>query len=264
MREFQRAASKIKEGNVVVFTGLGISCESGIPTFRGSEGLWERYNPARYATMPQALFTLLESPQEIADFVIDFYEMFNCAQPNIAHNIIAELEQKNIVTYVITQNIDNLHQDAGSQNVCELHGNACEAICIRCGFKEKRTKEDIAAFTEGLKSLRKRWELLKYMMRYIGKCPECNVRLRPNIVFFGEMLPPEELKKAKEVARNCKCFIIVGTSGVVYPAANIPYEAKHSGAFLIEINIVPSYRDIADIIIESPACKAFEGISKYL
>lgn len=264
MKIAEQAASRIKEGNTVVFTGSGVSAESGIPTFRGKDGLWEKYDPARYVTMPQVLYNLLEDPQDIAGFIIEFYALLNAARPNSAHEVIADLEKKRLVTGVITQNIDNLHQAAGSGNVCELHGNAFEISCIKCGFKKKRSMDDIKGFVNGFQGLNKRWDLLKYIFRYMGKCPRCNTRLRPNVVLFGEMLPSSEIEKSTELIEDCSCLVIVGASGIVYPASSIPFEAKRKGAFLIEVNIEPAYASIADLVIQSPAASAFEEISRYL
>jgi len=215
--------------------------------------------------MPQTLFTFLSHPSKITNFIIEFYEILLSAQPSPAHRIISQLEKAGLVKAVITQNIDNLHEDAGNNQVCEIHGNAYEVFCIRCGYIEKRDKDEVKKFIEELKNKpAKRFPLIKFVLDFMGKCRDCYTRLRPNIVFFGEELPPKEIVRAKQLLKECKVFIVVGTSGGVYPAASFPYEAKQSGAFVIEINLSPSFQDIDDVFLEGKASQVFEEIFSFI
>ncbi len=260
MRE---AINRLKREKICVLTGAGISQESGVPTFRGKGGLWEKYDPQIYATMPQSLFTFLHSPQKIAEFALDFYRVLLNSKPNFAHIFIAELERRGLVEGIITQNIDNLHQKAGSKKVCEVHGNAYEFFCVRCRCKEKKKEEDIKEFLERMKNIKnKRFKLINEFIRFMGKCKNCHQRLRPNVVFFGESLPQKEIETALFWLRNTRTLLVIGTSGVVFPVANFPYYAKKAGSFIIEINPEPGFEKIADLVIREKAQKFFERISQ--
>jgi len=254
---------RLKKGKVCVLTGAGISQESGIPTFRGKGGLWEKYDPQIYATMPQTLFTFLRSPQKIVDFVSDFYRVLLNSKPNFAHIFISELEKKGLIEGIITQNIDDLHQKAGSKKVCQVHGNAFEFLCVRCGYKEKKNKEQIEEFLEKIKKIKsKRFRLINEFMRFVGRCKKCKYRLRPNVVFFGESLPQKELETALSWLKSAKTLLVIGTSGVVFPVAEFPYYAKKNGSFVIEINPEPGFEKIADLVIRERAQKFFEKLAE--
>ena len=264
MNIFEKVSECIKKGDVVVFTGSGISRESGIPTFRGEDGLWQKYDPQIFASMPQVFFTFISSPRQVIDFISEIYQTFIVAEPNFAHLEIARLQQQGFVKSIITQNIDNLHQEAGCLEIIELHGNVYESVCINCGWKRKHTKDEIKSFIEKVKPIKRRFEIIKKSLDFIGRCPRCNMRLRPNVVFFGESLPSSEFKKAKYAIRNAQTLIIVGTSGEVAPASLLPYEAKKYGACIIEINPSPSFREIDDFQIPLSAEEAFKNLSKYI
>ncbi len=201
---------------VVVLTGAGVSAESGIPTFRDAmEGLWAKYNPSQLAT-PEAFDRDRETVTRWYDWR---REKCATAKPNPAHLALARLEehlatQKRGFT-LLTQNVDRLHQAAGSRNVAELHGTLWVWRCTRCGIERE---ERAVPFQE-----------------YPPRCA-CGGTRRPAVVWFGEMLPEQALKQAHDALATCDFFFSVGTSAVVEPAANFIYSARHSGAKTVEIN----------------------------
>lgn len=218
-------ANRILTGNVVVFSGAGISTESGVPDFRSAAGLWKKYDPSVLATT-DALATNYKLFRE-------FYQMringLNGVLPNAGHNIIAEWEKRQQLKAVITQNVDGLHQTAGSQNVVELHGRLTAIRCEDCS--QDGNVEDFMNDKE---------------------CKKCGGRLRPGVVLFGEMLNEDNLDKANELAANCSTFIVLGSSLVVSPANMYPRLAKRKGAALAIINRDPTDQDdIADVVVHS-------------
>ncbi len=186
-----------KEGNIVCLTGAGISCESGIPTFRGKGGLWESYDPEVYATMEGLISVFRGSPQKLVDFVCDYYSVLLKAQPNPAHMSLLALEKAGLLKAVITQNVDNLHQAAGTRSVVELHGNSFRIRCVGCQRKISLEKDRVKEMVKLLEKNRdSRIKLLKVLSRYCPRCINCGSRYRIDIVFFGEMLPQDELTMA--------------------------------------------------------------------
>ena len=210
----------LQSHRLVVFTGAGISTESGIPDFRGPQGLWNRFDPEDFA-----IDRFLNNPDSRRKQWYIFKEglMTDKAVPNTAHVAIADLHRMGKLDCVITQNIDNLHQKAGVPNdkVFELHGNMQWAICLECGrrysFSEIKARLDSG--------------------EDIPDCMECHGMLKPNVVMFGEQLPYDVLEEASRRARNSDLFIVVGSTLVVYPAAYMPQYAVQSGARLVIINI---------------------------
>lgn len=200
---------------VTVLTGSGVSAESGIPTFRDAQtGLWARYRPEELAT-PEAFE---RNPQ----LVWDWYEwrrgMVRAAQPNPAHVALAQLEARVKGLTLITQNVDGLHQRAGSRDVLELHGNILRSKC----FNEDMVAEDFD------------------MAHVPPRCLRCGGNMRPDVVWFGEALPAGVLRKAIEAAQACEVFLSIGTSALVYPAAELPHTARVAGAKVVEINRDPT------------------------
>jgi len=199
-----------------VFTGAGISVESGIPPFRGENGIWTKYDPH---VLDIGYF--MENPalswQTISEI---FYRYFGKAKPNEAHKVIAQMEKLGMPLRVITQNIDNLHQEAGNQTVYEFHGNAKKLICLSCPRD--------------------------YMIQEVSldhlppTCKECGGLLKPDFVFFGEPIPQIAFMAAHEAAAISEVFLIIGTTGEVMPANQFPFTAKRFGAKIIEINPNPS------------------------
>ncbi len=232
---YDRMRDIIYKGNVVALTGAGVSKESGIPTFREKGGIWDRYDPSIYGSILGLSSLFLFKPRRIRDFIVDVYEGIISAVPNPAHFAFAKLEEEDKIVCIITQNIDNLHQDAGSERVYELHGNLYVERCMKCGRRYKYSKEELKKILNSLKSAR-RQEILS---RILPRC-KCGGRKRPDVVLFGESLPQKEFEKAYSEVKNCKTLLLVGTSGVVYPAASLPYVAKESGATIIEISPEPT------------------------
>jgi len=227
-----------KSRHCIVFTGAGISAESGVPTFRGAGGLWERYKPEELAT-PEAF---ARDPGLVWRWYRWRQEVVYNAEPNPGHRAIAELEALGVVKAVITQNVDGLHQKAGSRNVVELHGSLWRARCVKCGavYRLEKPVEEIPP-----------------------KCPKCGGLLRPDVVWFGEALPQEAWRQAVELASRSDVVIVVGTSGVVYPAAYIPYIAKEHGAVVVEINIEESaITPVADFFLRGKAGEVLPNLAE--
>jgi NAD-dependent deacetylase len=198
--------------SVAVLTGSGVSAESGVPTFREAQtGLWARFDPQEVAT-PEAF---ARDPRLVWEWYTWRRELVDAAAPNPGHKALAELERYVAQFVLITQNVDGLHRRAGSQNVVELHGNIQRSKCSREG--------DVAEPHEDDKDVP-------------PSCPRCGAFLRPDVVWFGESLPADALSEAFDAARSCELFISAGTSGLVQPAASLPFEALRSGAVLVEVN----------------------------
>jgi NAD-dependent deacetylase len=199
-------------GAVVALTGSGISAESGVPTFREAQiGLWERYDPQELAT-PEAF---ARDPRLVWEWYGWRRNLVAKAEPNPGHRALAELERRIPNFTVVTQNVDGLHERADNRNVIELHGNILRSNCSLEG--------EVARPEEHADSVPPR-------------CARCGAFLRPDVVWFGEMLPAGALEAASEAARECDLFLSIGTSSLVYPAAALPYEALENGATLVEIN----------------------------
>jgi NAD-dependent deacetylase len=197
---------------IAILTGAGISAESGIPTFRDAQtGLWKKYRPEDLAT-PEAF---LRNPKIVWEWYGWRSKLVADVQPNPAHYALAEMERLVPRLSLITQNVDGLHQRAGSQNVIELHGNLFRTKC----FDENIIIES--------------WEQTGEMP---PRCPRCGSFLRPDVVWFGELLPYEALEAAREAAQKCDVFFSVGTSALVQPAASLPLIALERGAVVVEVN----------------------------
>ncbi len=235
----QGAARSIRQaGRIMAFTGAGISVESGIPPFRGENGLWNRYDPATFD-----INYFLAHPQSSWEVMRDiFYDLFGAVEPNAAHYALAELESRGLLHGVITQNVDNLHFDAGSKTVYEFHGSFRKLICMEC-------KTTVGVKKTGLNSLPPR-------------CEKCGGLLKPDAVFFGESIPAHAYKHAFREAKHADLFILIGTTGEVAPANMIPRQAKQYGARIIEINLSPSeYTDtVTDIFLQGRATEMMEAL----
>ncbi len=210
---FQEAARLLAgRRNAVALTGAGISVESGIPAFRGTHGLWEKFPPMEYATIG----AFMRQPEKAWRMLSELLSLCGGASPNAAHAGLVELESRGVLRAVITQNVDGLHQAAGSRRVIEYHGNMKELVCISC-WKHFPTRE--------------RWKAGEDAPR----C-ECGEVLKPNIVLFGEPIPWIPQERAEEEARTCGVLLVIGTSAQVAPACDIPRIAKEAGAAVVEIN----------------------------
>lgn len=212
MNTLKKAIDLIKESRLMLaFTGAGISVESGIPPFRGPEGIWNKYDPivldlSYFYAKPQKSWKAIK---EI------FYSFFDEAKPNPAHHKLAWLEQQHILHSIITQNIDNLHQKAGSKNVIEFHGHTRTLTCIKC--KQQYPSEVV-----------KRSK--------VPVCQNCGSVLKPDFIFFGEAIPEPAGSRAFDLAARADLILVIGTTGEVMPAGQIPYIVKRNGGNIIEIN----------------------------
>ncbi|MCX7926788.1 MAG: NAD-dependent deacylase [Candidatus Omnitrophica bacterium] len=238
---FFSVAKILAKGEVVCLTGAGISCESGIPAFRGQNGLWQKYDPQKFGNFEGLVSLFRQSSKKMVEFVKDFYSVLLNAKPNAGHLALTILEKEGLLEAVVTQNIDNLHQEAGTRSVIELHGNAFRIRCQGCKktvvLEKQRIAEMMKLFEQKQNS---RIAILRIMSRYCPRCENCRARFRIDIVLFGESLPQDALSKAYQLIDRTKTFLIVGSSLVVYPAAWLPQYAKERGLTLIEINQQPS------------------------
>jgi NAD-dependent deacetylase len=228
-----------KTRRVAVLTGAGVSAESGVPTFRDAlSGLWTQYRPEELAT-PQAF---LKDPAKVWEWYISRRERLSLVQPNPGHLALAEMEGQIPVFTLITQNVDGLHQRAGSRNVIELHGNLGRVKCFDEGIVIDRWVDDGAV---------------------PPRCPSCGGMLRPDVVWFSEMLPAEALQSAIQASKKCQVFFSIGTSGVVEPTASLPYWASESGAVVVEVN--PEHTPLtprADFALQAPSGEVLPELVK--
>jgi NAD-dependent deacetylase len=218
---------------IVVLTGAGISAESGVPTFRGEEGLWRQYRPEELAT-PRAF---ARDPELVWEWYDWRRGLIGACQPNAAHRILADMEASLPDFTLITQNVDGLHRLAGGRRVLELHGNIWRMRCTRQGT----TLEDRTTPLPDIPP----------------HCADCGALLRPDVVWFGEGLPGDVLEAAFTASGACDLILVVGTSAVVQPAATLPLIAMQNGAALVEINPQPTpLSDYADLTLRQPAAQA--------
>ena len=227
---------------VTALTGAGASIESGIPAFRGKGGLWEKYDPMEVAHID----SFLQDPVKVWNLLIkDMKGVIDQAQPNECHKGLARLEALGKLQTVITQNVDGLHQMAGNTDVIEFHGTFAWQRCMECNTHVETRNVDISEIPP--------------------RC-DCGGILRPNVVFFGEMIPQEAHWRSHQVATDCDVMLVIGTSGVVEPAAMMPVVAKESGAKIIEINpeSTPLTGDISDYLIKGRAGDVTNGIIEEL
>jgi NAD-dependent deacetylase len=224
------AAAIIVESKLTLaLTGAGISVESGIPDFRSAGGLWEKFDPAEYATIT----AFRANPEKVWEMLWEMDKVVSAARPNKAHTGMGELEKMGYLHCIVTQNVDNLHQAGGSVNVIEYHGNSSTLSCLQCG--KTYQSED------------KRGE----------RPPRCECRgvLKPDVIFFGEGIPPDALNRSYQLATQAQALMVVGTSAVVSPANTIPGIAKQHGAKVIEINMEATHLTdtLTDVFIEGSA-----------
>ncbi len=215
--KIKEIAKKIEKAkSITILTGAGISNASGIPTFRGKDGLWKRYSPTELATMD----AFIKNPKLVWQWYNYRRKLIKDAKPNKAHYALVELEKRFKDGFaLITQNVDSLHKIAGTKNIYELHGNIFEVKCLKCGkvyYDDKIYKDN----------------------ELVPKCKYCKEgSLRPNVVWFGENLDRDILDSSMKLSATCDVFMAIGTSGVVQPAASLPKIAHDNGAFVVEINI---------------------------
>jgi NAD-dependent deacetylase len=239
----KKAAEQIQRSTyTMAFTGAGISVESGIPPFRGKNGLWNKYDPHVLD-----LDYFFEDPEGCWLTIREiFYDFFAESHPNAAHRILAEMEKKGMLQTIVTQNIDNLHYEAGSKSVWEFHGNSKQLKCLHCG-------KIIPVKSINLKELPPR-------------CPEDHTVLKPDFTFFGEGIPPEAYEHAFIAAKKSEVCIIIGSTGEVVPASLVPLTAWEYGAKIIEINPEKSHftNQITDIYLQGRAGAIMEKLGQMI
>jgi NAD-dependent deacetylase len=223
----------------VALTGAGISVESGIPDFRSSGGLWERFDPMEYATIQ----AFRRHPAKVWQLLKEMDSILTAARPNPAHFALAELEAQGKLLGIITQNVDNLHQAGGSQRVVEYHGNAHRFVCDTCRGRHPRETLDF------------------------GETPlycHCGGLIRPDVVFFGEPIPAAAQDEAEDLVSSCDLLLIIGTSGEVSPANYLPQIAKDHGAGIIENNLEPTRltRSVTDYFLQRKAGELWPEVVK--
>jgi len=224
--------------SVVAFSGAGMSAESGVPTFRGNDGIWKKFKPEELANFD----AFMRNPNLVWEWYRHRKQIIATIQPNQGHVALAEMERFYEKMTVITQNIDNLHRRAGSKTVYELHGNIERNYCIDCG--QRYTNQEILMCDEA------------------PRCSTCNGLIRPDVVWFGELLPEHDWEMSVAAAQNADLFLSIGTSGVVYPAASLPMTARQSGAYVVEINIEPT--ELSHRVDETILGKSGEILPKFV
>ena len=224
--------------SVCVLTGAGISAESGVATFRGVDGLWSKLKPEELANFD----AFMRNPELVWEWYNYRRQIVHDVKPNPAHYALVRLEQLVKECTLVTQNIDNLHYRAGNKRVLELHGNIERSYCIDCRKFVKNV--DIT------------------LEKKAPRCSSCNGLIRPDVVWFGEMLPEGVFEAATEAARQCELFLTIGTSAVVYPAAGLPMTARNQGAYVVEVNTEPT--EISHTINETILGKAGEVLPQLI
>jgi NAD-dependent deacetylase len=234
----QAAKDLARAKYVVAMTGAGSSVESNIPPFRGKGGLWEKIDPMEFAHID----AFMRDPAKVWNVLIkEMKGVIDQAKPNDAHKGLARLEELGLLKTIITQNVDGLHQRAGNTDVIEFHGNFAWQRCLSCEQKYETQKVDLAQIPP--------------------RCT-CGGILRPDCIFFGEMIPPQHLYRSQQVSAACDVMLVVGTSAVVQPAAYMPVIAKENGAKIIEINMehTPLSKRISDYSILGRAGQIMQAI----
>jgi NAD-dependent deacetylase len=228
----------------VVLTGAGVSTESGIPDFRSPTGIWASYDPMQYATID----AFRRDPVKVWEFYARRFEVVTRAEPNAGHLALAALERGGLVEAVVTQNIDGLHQRAGSRRVIEVHGSIRTASCLDCGER--------VALEEAVAALR---------AASAPPCPRCGSIVKPDVVMFGELLPAEAMERASELAGAAGLLLVVGSSLEVYPVAALPEETVAAGGAVAIVNRGPTPFDaLADVRVDAAAGETLDSVARLL
>ena len=239
----QAAQIILNSKSTIALTGAGVSTKSGIPDFRGTNGLWTKVDPSKFASING----FLSDPKAWWEMALELAPTILAAKPNPAHTKLVELEKLGYLDGIITQNVDGLHQQAGSQNVVEVHGSLFSGTCTVCQYKMGR--KDLERMIK------------KHQIPVM--CTSCGGLVKLDTVFFGEALPQQELAIAIEFARKCQLMLAIGSYLVVYPVASIPTIAQQSGAQLIIINQEPTPFDSeADLVFTAEAGETLTAIVK--
>jgi NAD-dependent deacetylase len=227
----------------VVLTGAGVSTESGIPDFRSPTGIWAQFDPLEYASLP----AFRADPEKVWRFYKPRTAMLTRAEPNAAHLALAALERAGFVTAVVTQNIDLLHERAGTQNLVEVHGSIRTASCPECGSSYGR--DEVVAQLETADA---------------PACARCGAILKPDVVFFGELLPPAAIERAFELARSARLLLVVGSALEVYPVAALPEETLAAGGALAIVNKGRTPYDHRALKLDAPAAEVLAEVAEAL
>ncbi len=230
--------------SAVALTGAGISTPSGIPDFRSpGKGMWEFVDPVEVAS----IWAYRHNPQRFYDWIRPLLKTMREARPNPAHEALARLERLGIIKWVITQNIDSLHQEAGSKHVLEVHGHTRSATCLECGYRMS---------TDAM------WEAVAER-RMPPPCPRCGGLMKPDVILFGELLPPEALTQAQEAAMQADVMLVAGSSLEVMPAADLPRLTRRSGGKLIIVNLGGTTADhLAEVLIRGDVADILPRIAQ--
>ena len=253
--ELELAAGYLRmAGRIVVFTGAGVSAESGIETFRDDGGFWTEFAPETFATWGGLIRIALREPRRCAAFLLKLLGPVANARPNEAHAAIARMEEHADVI-VVTQNVDRLHQEAGSTTVREIHGSLFEVVTLRRRFVRLLSRGQMQRVVRRVDAATRRWRALLRLLLGVRPLAGLSLRgiVRPSAVLFGEPLAEPDWTNALADARACDVMLVVGTSGMVLPAAMLPSEARAAGAKIIAVNPSPSPE--ADIWIQGTACE---------
>ena len=225
-KQIKKAATLLKNAKkAIALTGAGVSTESGIPDFRSKGGLWSRFDPMEYGTIS----AFRRDPAKVWEMLEELVTITQ-TQPNPGHQAMAELERKNIIKGIITQNIDLLHQKGGSRNVIEFHGSIDSLTCLDCGMSYP------------LSSLKGK--------KFPLSCPHCQSLLKPDIVFFDEQIPGEAILKSQELVQGADCLLVAGTSCQVMPASFFPTQVHDQGGTIIELNLEPTLGHLATVVLQ--------------
>jgi NAD-dependent deacetylase len=237
----ERLAELIRDNQpCVVLTGAGVSTESGIPDFRSPSGIWAQYDPMEYATID----AFRRDPVKVWEFYAKRFDKLTEAEPNAAHGALAQLEDAGLVEAIVTQNIDGLHQRAGSRDVIEVHGSIATSSCLECRYSVS----------------------LAEVRRMLGDAPApacrvCGAILKPDVVMFGELLPVAAIQRAKQLAQSARLLVVVGSSLEVFPVAGLPHETLASGGALAIVNRDPTpYDRDATAVVHAAAGETLDAI----
>lgn len=257
--EIRKASATIRNARrMTVFSGAGMSQESGIPTFRDPGGLWDQVDLVEAGSAEGLVRAIERHAPTLFPLFLNILDAFENAAPNPGHLALADMERLGILHTIITQNIDNLHQEAGNTRMVEVHGNVFRSTCLGCGHLETTGRKQ---FIRHLRSKIDRLSSfdLEILLTLMATCPRCGSVMRPDVVMFGEQV--HNIDKAFEAARTCDVMLVLGTSGVVYPAAYLPAEAKQNGARIIVINpTANAFMRESDIYIPMKTGEALPGI----
>jgi len=243
--QIEKLAQKIRpETRLTVLTGAGVSAASGVPTFRGPDGFWKKYRPESLAT-PEAF---QRDPKLVWEWYDWRRQVLATTKPNRAHEVLAAWSRRYPNLTLITQNVDGLHERAGSADVIRFHGSIWEVLCWnRCSASPKRWRDERVPFPE-----------------IPPRCPHCNGLIRPGVVWFGEGIDPDVMRRSVE-ALDCDIFFTIGTSSLVYPAASLVHEARRRGAYTVEINIeATATAGLLDLALRGPAEEVLDRVERFI